>query len=118
ISYFLSNRLLQKAMYHKKMNVFIGWFIGLSILLSFIYALTYQGFMLLEEKGFFTSSQWIYEDSLLLEFIRELPTPLLINLGICGLRFYYEYTKLEETHLRSQLQILQEQINPHFMFNV
>src|SRR5690606_41819785 len=25
ISYFLSNRLLQKAMYHKKMNDFIGW---------------------------------------------------------------------------------------------
>lgn len=118
ISCFLSNRLLQKAMYRKKMNVFLGWFIGLSILLSFIYALTYQGFMLLEEKGFFTSSQWVYKDSLLLEFVSELPTPLLINLGICGLRFYYEYTKLEETHLRSQLQILQEQINPHFMFNI
>ncbi len=118
ISYFLSNRLLQKAMYHKKMNVFIGWFIGLSVLLSFMYALTYQGFMLLEEKGFFTSSRWIYKDSLLLEFVSELPTPFVINLGFCGLRFYYEYSKLEKIHLRSQLQILQEQINPHFMFNV
>jgi LytS/YehU family sensor histidine kinase len=47
-----------------------------------------------------------------------LPTPLLINLGFCGLRFYYEHTKLQQAHLRSQLHFLQEQINPHFMFNV
>ncbi|MGS2741628.1 sensor histidine kinase [Sinomicrobium sp. M5D2P17] len=118
ITNFLSNRLLPKAMYTKKMNVFVGWFLGLSIILSFIYALFDQGFMLLQENGFFTSSPSVDTDSLLLQFMSAVPTSLLVNLGFCGLRFYYEHTTLQETHLRSQLQILQEQINPHFMFNV
>lgn len=102
----------------KKMNVFIIWFLLLSILLSFIYALIDQGFRLLLERGIFAYPQSMSKNSLLLQFMSALPTPLLINLGFCGLRFYYEHTKLQEIHLKSQLHFLQEQINPHFMFNV
>lgn len=100
------------------MKAFTGWFLVLSLLLSLIYALIDHGFRLLIEKGIFTYPQSMATSSLLLQFMSALPTPLLINLGFCGLRFYYEHTKLQEAHLKSQLHFLQEQINPHFMFNV
>lgn len=101
-----------------RMHVFAVWFLFLSLLLSFIYALIDQGFDVLLKNGMVAYPQTMSANSLLLQFMSALPTPLLINLGFCGLRFYYEHTKLQQAHLKSQLHFLQEQINPHFMFNV
>jgi len=115
---YLSNHLLNKMMHSKRMKTFTIWFLALSILLSLIYALIDQGFRLLLQIGVIDYPASMSTSSLLLQFMSALPTPLLINLGFCGLRFYYEHTKLQEVHLKSQLHFLQEQINPHFMFNV
>lgn len=101
-----------------RMHIFAIWFLSLSLLLSFIYALIDQGFDVLLRNGVVAYPRTMSTNSLLLQFMSALPTPLLINLGFCGLRFYYEHTKLQQAHLRSQLHFLQEQINPHFMFNV
>ena len=118
ITHFLSNRLLKTMMHANKMKIFLFWFLTLSFLLSLIYALIDHGFRLLLERGIFSQPPSMTKSTLLLQFMSALPTPILINLGFCGLRFYYEHTKLRETHLKSQLHFLQQQINPHFMFNI
>lgn len=118
ISHVLSNHLLKIFMLTDRMHIFTIWFLSLSLLLSFIYALIDQGFDILLTNGVVAYPRTMSANSLLLQFMSALPTPLLINLGFCGLRFYYEHTKLQQAHLKSQLHFLQEQINPHFMFNV
>lgn len=54
-----------------------------------------------------------------------IPSAVLINGTTCGLRFYQEHNRIEKNHaqlqrihLEAQLKILQDQINPHLMFNV
>lgn len=118
VTHVLSNHLLKIFMLTDRMHIFAIWFLSLSLLLSFIYALIDQGFDVLLRNGVVAYPRTMSTNSLLLQFMSALPTPLLINLGFCGLRFYYEHTKLQQAHLRSQLHFLQEQINPHFMFNV
>ncbi|GAA0536047.1 hypothetical protein GCM10009415_17240 [Chitinophaga japonensis] len=51
-------------------------------------------------------------------YINALLVALFVNFGFCGLRFHEESMKLHEALVKSQLQILQQQISPHFMFNV
>lgn len=58
-------------------------------------------------------------------FFSAMPAAALINGTACGLRFYQEHTRIEknhaqlqQAHLEAQLRILQDQINPHLMFNV
>jgi len=55
----------------------------------------------------------------------SIPAALLINATACGLRFYQEHNVIEkkhallkQSHLEAQIKILQDQINPHLMFNV
>ncbi|HKG07564.1 MAG TPA: histidine kinase [Pedobacter sp.] len=51
-------------------------------------------------------------------YINALLVAIFVNFGFCGLRFQEESMKLHETLFESQLQMLQRQISPHFMFNV
>lgn len=51
-------------------------------------------------------------------YINALLVALFVNFGFCGLRFHEESMKLHEALVESQLQILHQQISPHFMFNV
>jgi len=98
---------------------FIVWFTFFTLVLALFFGCTYFLFWKLESKNIFTSSGLFFTNgSLLFEFLTSIPSTFLINIGFCGLRLYYEHLKLQEVHLKAQLQILQQQINPHFMFNV
>jgi len=116
---YLSNKVLPKAVREKKMNRFTVQFIICSLLIALIHFTVFLIFYNLVKMDILDYSEMlVIQDSLIVEYLTAIPACVVINLGFCGLRFYYEHTKLEEVHLKAQLQILQQQINPHFMFNV
>lgn len=54
-----------------------------------------------------------------------LPASFLINGSACGIKFYKEHGRIErdhillqQAHLENQLKLLQDQINPHVVFNI
>lgn len=119
ITNYLSNKLLPKAVREKNMRLFAIQFIICSLLIALIHFTIFIIFYNLVKMEILEYSEMlILGDSLIVEYVTSIPACVIINLGFCGLRFYYEHTKLEEVHLKTQLQILQQQINPHFMFNV
>ncbi|WP_307531145.1 sensor histidine kinase [Pedobacter sp. W3I1] len=116
---YLSKSLLQKAMRQKKMLLFAGQFFLVSAISAMFIPAILHGFLYLEEIGFFPSSQLLLSRSLFsIMYINALLVALFVNFGFCGLRFHEESMKMHETLVESQLQILQQQISPHFMFNV
>lgn len=55
----------------------------------------------------------------------SISASFLINGTACGIKFYQEHGKIErdhillqQAHLENQLKLLQDQINPHVMFNI
>jgi len=119
IANYLSNTLLPKAIETSQMKRFFIQFVVCSLLMAFLHFCTFVIFDVLETRGIIEPSDlFSRKHSYIVEFLTATPAPVIINLGFCGLRFYYEHTKLQEVHLKTQLQILQQQINPHFMFNV
>jgi Putative regulator of cell autolysis len=119
INTYLSNYLLPKAIRAKKINLFWGQFIILTFIMAVFWTLILAIFRYFEKIGWFASSTlFSVNDSFLSDFINQMPACLVINFAIVGLRFYQEHSKLERTHLESQLQALKAQINPHFTFNV
>lgn len=123
ISYFfttrLSTTLLRKAIKRRKMREFIFQFILTTITISALITGLIVCFSYLAKQGVM-SPYFIIENnsSILREAIGSMVTSFLINFGFCGLRFYELNLKLQKELVESQLQILQAQINPHFMFNV
>lgn len=116
---YLSKNLLQKAMRQKNMLLFVGQFFLVSVLSAVLIPLVLYGFLYLEESGFFPPSELLLGRSpFSIMYINGLLVALFVNFGFCGLRFHEENMKLHEVLLESQLQILHQQINPHFMFNV
>lgn len=119
ITTYLSKNLLQRAMKTKKMKVFVFQFVLFSLILSCIIFASIHLFFYLETSGYFPPSELFSESGVsAYDFPVANAGAVLINLSICGLRFYEENLKLQRTLVESQFQILQEQINPHFMFNV
>lgn len=116
---YLSKYLLQKAMRQKKMLLFAGQFFLVSAISAVFIPAVLHGFLYLEKSGFFPPSDLILGRSLFsIMYINALLVALFVNFGFCGLRFHEESMKMHETLVESQLQILQQQISPHFMFNV
>lgn len=119
VSYILANWWLPKAIHKKGMKAFAFQFTGATFLNAFLIASSYQLIRIAEVKGYFPHSLLLADDNTLMtDFLFAIPSTLLVNFGSCGLRFYYENIKLQKVHLEVQLQMLQSQINPHFMFNV
>lgn len=119
ISHILTNIWLPKAVQRKKLVFFIFQFIGIIILTAFIMAVSCQCIIWAGTKQYISDSVILASSkSLLIEFLFLIPSVLVINFGFCGLRFLYEHIKLQRIHLETQLQVLQSQINPHFMFNI
>lgn len=119
LSYLLANRILPKAIHTKKMKAFTVRFFAATFFVAFSLAVSYQLIRWAEVKGYFPHSVLLADDnSLITDFLFAIPSTLLVNFGSCGLRFYYENIKLQQVNLETQLQMLQSQINPHFMFNV
>lgn len=116
---YLSRHLLRKAMETKNMFKFVVQFLSITLIYSicipFIIGLLYQ----LEVAGIFQASEFMERwNSSGHEFLNTLLTSLVINLSFCGLSFFEQNIRLQKELADSSLQILQAQINPHFMFNV
>lgn len=119
LSHVLTNAWLPKAVQRKKLFLFIFQFIGIVVLTAFVMAVSCQCIVWAGTKQYITNSVILADHkSLLIEFLFLIPSVLVINFGFCGLRFFYEHIKLQRIHLEIQLQVLQSQINPHFMFNI
>lgn len=116
---YLSTTLLQNAMKKGKMRIFIFQFILTTLIISALISSLILLFSYLGESGILSSYFIMGEDnSIWREVFGSMLASALINFGFCGLRFYEQNLKLQKELVESQLQILQSQFNPHFMFNV
>jgi signal transduction histidine kinase len=116
---YLSKNLLQKAMRQKRMLLFVGQFFLVSAISAVFIPAILHAFLYLEQSGFLPESELLLGRShFSIMYINALLVALFVNFGFCGLRFHEESMKLHEALIESQLQILQQQISPHFMFNV
>lgn len=116
---YLTNFLQPRAMQKNKMKFFIVEFLIATFAMALIFVSTTYLFYILELNGHFPKSK-LFEgmEPVTQEVLSALPTFILLNIAFCGLRFYYEHSKLQRIHLETQLQMLQSQVNPHYMFNV
>ncbi|MDH6307270.1 two-component system LytT family sensor kinase [Dysgonomonas sp. PFB1-18] len=116
---YLSRNLLQKAIKRKKMLLFTGQFFLVTALMAFFIPFILYGFLFLERSGIFSSSELIInEDSFLYEYLNSFLVIIFVNFGFCGLRFYEIHLKQQKALIELQLNTLQAQITPHFMFNI
>jgi hypothetical protein len=126
-AHFLSDVMLPKALRKNKMRPFVVQGILMVLALAFFFALITTIFsndasrmkLYPDEDG----SNWFL--FLWARFYSSIPSALLINGTTCGLRFYQEHNiieknhaRLKRAHLEAQIKILQDQINPHLMFNI
>ncbi|WP_298740630.1 histidine kinase [uncultured Chitinophaga sp.] len=116
---YLSTTLLQKALRQKQMLLFAGQFFLVSAISALWIPAILHGFLYLEQSGLLPSSDLLLgRNRFGIMYINALLVALFVNFGFCGLRFHEESMKLHEALVESQLRILQQQISPHFMFNV
>lgn len=116
---YLIKKLLPKAIKSKKMGIFVLQFVLFSVIVGFVFLFCIWIFIKLEQNTIFPSSLYFEVVEYPYYFFTVyLSSGVLINLCFCGLAFFHEHSRLEKEHLKSQLQILKGQINPHFMFNV
>ncbi|UKB84054.1 histidine kinase [Chryseobacterium sp. MEBOG06] len=123
-THFLTTKLLPKALRSKRMGFFLTQATLIIFALSFIYSLIFT-----YVKG---SSDTVlppdFSDQIPIlwkGFYLALPASFLINGAACGVKFYQEHGKIErdhillqQAHLENQLKLLQDQINPHVVFNI
>lgn len=119
IANYLSGYLLLKAMKQKKVMRFIFQFISLSMVVGFIFLGYINLFFYLEKTGVFQASNY-FDLSMLQPYAFFVPVSagIIVNITICGLRFFLEYIKAQKSLTEYQLRTLQHQVTPHFMFNV
>lgn len=127
IAHFLSDVILPNALRKNKMSLFAVQSVAVVLILSFCLGLIYTFFTdvtsrerVFPEDGNLNSLQFLWA-----RFCGSIPAAILINGTACGLRFYQEHNvieqnhaQLQQVHLEAQIKILQDQINPHLMFNV
>ena len=115
---YLSEDLLQKAMKRRKTTLFIFQFILFSVIVGSLFILFLFLFAFFEEKGFFTKSDYFDMDIPVSMALVPITSGFLLNICVCGVRFFQENTQLKKTLVEYQLRTLQHQVTPHFMFNV
>lgn len=123
-THFLTSRLLPKALQAKKMKQFLIQAIMVIFILSIIFSIIFTYF----EAGPKNQLPPDFRDHLPFlwrGFYMSLPASFLINGTACGIKFYKEHGKIErdhillqQAHLENQLKLLQDQINPHVIFNI
>ncbi|TPG42248.1 sensor histidine kinase [Flavobacterium pectinovorum] len=127
LAHFLSDVILPNALRKNKMTLFALQAFVVVLLLSLCLAVIYAVFSdssararLFPEEAHMSSIHFLWA-----RFCGSIPAALLINGTACGLRFYQEHNVIErnhaqllQVHLEAQIKILQDQINPHLMFNV
>lgn len=118
-NHYLSNHLLKKAIYRKKLFPFLYQYLTASLFMTIVIAVIFFCFRHMENIGLFAPSRlFFHDDTILNDIASVLPGTFIINLAFCGLRFYYEHAQLVTINHQLQFKTLQEQITPHFMFNV
>ncbi len=127
LAHFLSDVLLPRALRKNKMALFALQGFGVVLLLSFCLAIVYTVFSnpesrirLYPDQADLSALQFLWG-----QFYGSIPAAILISSTACGLRFYQEHNviershaELKQVHLEAQIKILQDQINPHLMFNI
>ncbi|MBL1221682.1 histidine kinase [Chryseobacterium sp. L7] len=123
-THFLTTRLLPKALRSKKMKTFLIQATGVILLLSFIYSLIFT-YIEVNSKNQLPADFVDHLPFLWKGFYLALPASFLINGSACGIKFYQEHGRIErdhillqQAHLENQLKLLQDQINPHVVFNI
>lgn len=123
----LSDVLLPRAMKSGKMGVFAFQFTVLTLFIGFVLAGATVGLYWFFVHGSVYDTVALMEDNgrFWFKLNGTIPLTILINGAACGLTFYREHSKIEknhallqQVHLEAQLRLLQDQINPHLMFNV
>lgn len=115
---YLSENLLQKAIKKKKATAFVFQFILLSFIIGFLFTILLYLFSYMEKKGIFPPSEYFNMYIPVSMLFVPLSAGIIINICICGVRFFEENMKLKKTLLEYQLRTLKHQVTPHFMFNV
>lgn len=116
---YLSNNLLKKTIKNRTIVRFSFQFCLITVLMAGFVLGLYKLFLFLEEIAFFPESTLFHSrGSTVRDSGGAVAAVFLINFGFCGLRFFEENLRLHKTIIESQLEVLQMQINPHFMFNV
>ena len=120
----LTTKLLPRALRSKKMKWFLIEAALVIFLLSIIFSLVFTYIRIDND----TPLPANFSDHLPIiwkGFYLSIPASLLINCTACGIKFYQEHGKIErdhillqKAHLENQLKLLQDQINPHVMFNI
>ncbi|MDQ0783917.1 sensor histidine kinase [Chryseobacterium sp. W4I1] len=123
-THFLTVKLLPKALRQKRMKLFLLQATGVILLLSFIYSLIFT-YIEINSKNQLPDHFIDHLPFLWQGFYLALPASFLINGSTCGIKFYQEHGRIErdhillqQAHLENQLKLLQDQINPHVVFNI
>lgn len=123
-THFLTSKLLPNALRSKKMKRFLIQAISMILTLSLIYSFVFT-YIEVASKGHLPSKIPDHLPILWQGFYMALPASFLINGSACGIKFYQEHGKIErdhillqQAHLENQLKLLQDQINPHVVFNI
>ncbi|HCA08787.1 histidine kinase [Chryseobacterium sp.] len=123
-THFLTTRLLPNALRAKKMKLFLVQATAVIVLLSFIYSMIFT-YIEVNSKNELPHDFVDHLPFLWKGFYLALPASFLINGSACGIKFYQEHGRIErdhillqQAHLENQLKLLQDQINPHVVFNI
>ncbi|MCT2563441.1 sensor histidine kinase [Chryseobacterium herbae] len=123
-THFLTTRLLPSALRAKRMKLFLVQATAVILFLSFIYSLIFT-YIEVNSKNELPQDFVDHLPFLWKGFYLALPASFLINGSACGIKFYQEHGRIErdhillqQAHLENQLKLLQDQINPHVVFNI
>ncbi|MGL4583482.1 MAG: sensor histidine kinase [Flavobacterium sp.] len=127
VSHYVSDYELPKALKKGETKKFIVKALFFTLLLSLILALYFTFFpsYINEKEMLLQEVQMSKQNQFLSQLYRAFPSAMAIITTTCGIRFYEEHHKIEKVnaklkqeHLEAHLKLLQDQINPHLMFNV
>lgn len=127
IAHYLSDIELPEALKEGKMKrFFLLFFLGilfLNALVSFFFMLF--PYLINDTKALVEVHATTWRDFYIHKLFSSLPSAMAIVTTTCGIRFYEEHHKIEQVnarlkqeHLEAQIKLLQDQINPHLMFNI
>ncbi len=127
VAHYLSDIALPKALKEGKMKRFILlFFLGvllLDVLVSILFTLF--PYYINDTTVLRDANAANWQQFFIHKLFSSLPSAMAIVTTTCGIRFYEEHHKIEQVnaklkqeHLEAQIKILQDQINPHLMFNI
>lgn len=123
-TYHLAQKLLPKALRTKKMKIFLIQAVVNILMMSVVYSFIFT-YLQVAPKVDLPPSFYDHLPILWQGFYMAIPAAFMISVATCGIKFYLEHEKIErdhillqQAHLENQLKLLQDQINPHLVFNI